>query len=628
MTHVLRNVRNGYFVELGAVDGRLLSNTLALEESFGWNGLCIEPSSKYQDLLTSGRRCTVSNEVVSSGPTGRWIQFVDHVQQINMSKAVENAALTASLMEEAQVDTHGRIKIIPTKDGMYSGILNAFDTYALKGGTVMQRQVTTIGDLLDKVGAPARIDFLSLDTEGSELDILSSFPFETRTLGALTVEHNHQQEKRDAIHRLMESKGYVRVRCISGDDVYANAELLTTAGGDVLVEEHECDMVRVHGTCSDVASYEQCTHWIRSKTMSQKKMQKMKKKKTSEVVIMKEIQIVCEQVRNVCVNRNPNESINLHVRREEEQKAEPFSTKPSDPSSSDPSSSSSDPSSSSSALFESLLPAGALRVIIDLGANLDPILPPDDDQSRDVHVLAFEPVLSLHARASKHPRLHMIPAAVSSATGLRVVRTYNNNALSSSLAKPTKGMKDGEDYWNVNKTRGDGQRSLVPCISLFLVLDELRTSKLEVSLIKTDIQGADFEAIQSAGESIRSVGWLVTEVWVDNVRTYQHFENDLCRNWVPWMTKMAYKLEAMICHTQKPSCGSEDDGTSWETDTVECCRRNMIDHAGITSGVRECDVIWRRIDAETPDKLPPSPPLRKEKWIKRFVDQIVVARRV
>ena len=38
--------------------------------------------------------------------------------------------------------------------------------------------------------------------------------------------------------------------------------------------------------------------------------------------------------------------------------------------------------------------------------------------------------------------------------------------------------------------------------------------------------------------------------------------------------------------------------------------------------------IWRRIDAETPDKLPPSPPLRKEKWIKRFVDQIVVARRV
>ena len=147
-----------------------------------------------------------------------------------------------------------------------------------------------------------------------------------------------------------------------------------------------------------------------------------------------------------------------------------------------------------------------------------------------------------------------------------------------------------------------------------------------MSLIKTDIQGADFETIQSAGEGIRAVGWLVTEVAVDNVRSYQNVENDLCRDWVPHMTKMRYKLELIVCHTQMASCGSVDDGTSWQTNILECCRRNMLDHAVPTPGTRECDVIWSRVDPKAPDKLPPSPPLRKEKWIKRFVDRIIASK--
>ena len=52
---VLRGLRGGYFVELGVADALTLSNTLSLE-SWGWNGLCIEPSIAYTALLGSGRR--------------------------------------------------------------------------------------------------------------------------------------------------------------------------------------------------------------------------------------------------------------------------------------------------------------------------------------------------------------------------------------------------------------------------------------------------------------------------------------------------------------------------------------------------------------------------------------------
>ncbi|MBK7635080.1 MAG: FkbM family methyltransferase [Saprospiraceae bacterium] len=54
------------------------------------------------------------------------------------------------------------------------------------------------------------IDYLSIDTEGSEYDILSSFNFDRYTFGIITVEHNYTAY-RDRIKDLLESKGYRRV---------------------------------------------------------------------------------------------------------------------------------------------------------------------------------------------------------------------------------------------------------------------------------------------------------------------------------------------------------------------------------------------------------------------------------
>jgi hypothetical protein len=70
-----KNMKAGYFVELGAADGKLISNTLALEESFKWKGLCIEPSSAYLDLLKSGRRCVKRSDVVS-GKTAEYVFWI------------------------------------------------------------------------------------------------------------------------------------------------------------------------------------------------------------------------------------------------------------------------------------------------------------------------------------------------------------------------------------------------------------------------------------------------------------------------------------------------------------------------------------------------------------------------
>jgi hypothetical protein len=72
--------------------------------------------------------------------------------------------------------------------------------------------------------APDEIDFLSIDTEGSEFDILNAFDFSQRRIRTITVEHNHTPA-RDAIHELLCRKGFVRkMESISAfDDWYVEA---------------------------------------------------------------------------------------------------------------------------------------------------------------------------------------------------------------------------------------------------------------------------------------------------------------------------------------------------------------------------------------------------------------------
>jgi hypothetical protein len=77
----------------------------------------------------------------------------------------------------------------------------------------------TIEAALDHAGAPPVIDYWSLDTEGSELLLLRSFPFERYTFNVLTVEHNLRPARR-AIRSFMESRGFDYVAELVIDDCY------------------------------------------------------------------------------------------------------------------------------------------------------------------------------------------------------------------------------------------------------------------------------------------------------------------------------------------------------------------------------------------------------------------------
>ncbi len=179
--------RNGYFVEFGATDGVLLSNTWLLETEFGWKGICAEPNPKFFAKLKTNRQCTVSEQCIS-GKTGKRVEFVF-------------ADAYGGSQEYANEDMHGE------KRAAYRA-----------AGHVVNLSTISLNDFLEQHDAPHEIDYLSIDTEGSEFEILQAFPFDKWRIRLLTIEHNYTARRAD-IRALMELHGY---RCIEQqwDDWY------------------------------------------------------------------------------------------------------------------------------------------------------------------------------------------------------------------------------------------------------------------------------------------------------------------------------------------------------------------------------------------------------------------------
>lgn len=180
--------RDGFFVEFGATDGVRLSNSWLLEAEFGWRGICAEPNPDLFARLQANRRCVTSPACIG-GRSGEEVEFI---------LADAFGGITAF----AQLDLHAERREAFRRDGR-----------------VMRMVTVSLEDFLIAHDAPQEIDYLSIDTEGSEYEILRHFPFDRWRIRLITVEHNNTPQ-RELIHRLLEPLGYRR-REMQFDDWYA-----------------------------------------------------------------------------------------------------------------------------------------------------------------------------------------------------------------------------------------------------------------------------------------------------------------------------------------------------------------------------------------------------------------------
>ena len=67
----------------------------------------------------------------------------------------------------------------------------------------------SLNNLLELHSAPKYIDFISIDTEGSEFEIVMNFDFACYKVGMFAIEHNYSKTRK-LVHKLMERNNYER----------------------------------------------------------------------------------------------------------------------------------------------------------------------------------------------------------------------------------------------------------------------------------------------------------------------------------------------------------------------------------------------------------------------------------
>lgn len=173
----------GYFVDIGANDGKTVSNTLALVER-GWGGLMIEPDpiafSKLQSLHGYNKNITLLNCAVNRHRNGYIIEQF-------WSASRPEASVYSTTEPQNMVKWEHESTFYPSHYVVSIGFMDALKL------------------------AKSRIDFISIDTEGTSYDIFNGFMEYLYGRGGplcFCVEHD---EKREECRLSARRAGYVQI---------------------------------------------------------------------------------------------------------------------------------------------------------------------------------------------------------------------------------------------------------------------------------------------------------------------------------------------------------------------------------------------------------------------------------
>ncbi len=186
--------KKNFFVEFGATNGITHSNTYILEKELNWDGILVEPAKIWHEELISNRTCTIDKRCIfiKSGEKMEFLTVNSNKSGEMIYNGIDPEPGLSSLTKYANNgDWASKVRIKNSKKDIVETI--------------------TLNDLLDFYNAPKEINYLSIDSEGSELDIIKNFDFSKRKINIITVEHNYHPVSRKEIHNILKKEGYKKV---------------------------------------------------------------------------------------------------------------------------------------------------------------------------------------------------------------------------------------------------------------------------------------------------------------------------------------------------------------------------------------------------------------------------------
>ncbi len=180
----LQDMDRGFFVEAGALDGLFMSNTKILED-LGWNGLLVEPSGRAVEQCRKNRKVPVEYCALVSKDFNN--EFIDGDFVFDGDSGL--GALSSINRHAYQVHSMGKI----------NGISTLVPAHTL--------------DYLFKKHGIKKVDFLSLDVEGYELEVLKGIDFNEVDISFILLEVNFTNYSLEDAEKIL--RDYKNLGCIS-----------------------------------------------------------------------------------------------------------------------------------------------------------------------------------------------------------------------------------------------------------------------------------------------------------------------------------------------------------------------------------------------------------------------------
>ena len=182
------------FLEFGATDGFNLSNSFLLENSFDWKGALAEPSPQWHEALKKNRK---NSKIITKciwKESGKKLDFFmsDFGELSSLKDFVESDK--SSIPDNAEA--------------------------RLKNGKIISVETISLNDVVNEYFDSICPSYISIDTEGSEYEILKAFDLDNFRPKVFTIEHNYT-ENETKIDELLITSGYKRIfRKLTGFDAW------------------------------------------------------------------------------------------------------------------------------------------------------------------------------------------------------------------------------------------------------------------------------------------------------------------------------------------------------------------------------------------------------------------------
>jgi FkbM family methyltransferase len=188
LEHYFLGIQDGVFVEVGAYDGIVLSNTFFLE-SIGWTGVLVEPVPEKAEKCRINRPRSLVFECAAVGS--------DLPGDISFHEVIDGGVYSTSRLSK---DHSARL-----------------ERYGLHTRTLTVR-ARTLDSMLEEAQLK-RVDFVSIDVEGAEVDVLSGFTLARWRPRVVMIEVNSRTRSAEIRDKFVRA-GYVYFASVEINDVY------------------------------------------------------------------------------------------------------------------------------------------------------------------------------------------------------------------------------------------------------------------------------------------------------------------------------------------------------------------------------------------------------------------------